>query len=75
MELIEFYLNKIKKFILLDDTQTVIVRQVLDDFYRELVDNATKEKIWMEGYLEGKGYEEGKDYEKRRGCAYCDQSD
>lgn len=75
MELIEFYLNKIKKFILLDDTQAVIVRQVLDDFYRELVDNATKEKIWMEGYLEGKGYEEGKDYEKRRGCAYCDQSD
>lgn len=50
MELIEFYLNKIKKFILLDDTQTVIVRQVLDDFYRELVDNATKEKN-MDGGL------------------------
>jgi hypothetical protein len=37
MEVVEFYLNKIKKLILLDEIQTVILKQILDDFYREIM--------------------------------------
>jgi hypothetical protein len=60
MEVVEFYLNKIKKLILLDEIQTVILKQILDDFYREIMMTDARNEAWMEGYLEGKGYKKDK---------------
>lgn len=54
MEIIEFYLNKIKKVIHLDDQQVVVLKQILDQFYVEATRSYSPTQIWMDGYKEGK---------------------
>jgi hypothetical protein len=52
--MVEFYLNKIKKVIALDEQATVVLRQILGEFYGEATRSEDATKVWMEGYREGK---------------------
>jgi hypothetical protein len=61
MEMIEFYLNKIKKVIALDDIETVNLKQILEEFYSEAVRSDHRTEAWMEGYKEGRNHREEED--------------
>lgn len=61
MEIIEFYLNKIKKVIALDEIETVNLKQILEEFYRETTESDHRSEAWLEGYREGRNHREEED--------------
>lgn len=56
--MIEFYLNKIKKYIALDESMTIVVKQILEEFYSEAIRSEARSKAWLEGFREGRNYRE-----------------
>ena len=59
--MIEFYLNKIKKRIALDENQVVILKTILDEFYHEAIRSDERTNAWMEGYREGREHTDNMD--------------
>lgn len=61
MEMVEFYLSKIRKLIHLDEQEVVVLRQILDQFYGEAITCDTRTQAWMAGYTEGRKHKEEAD--------------